>query len=189
MTTRLGVFRANRGADFPATRNMEVMPFSSLDCDSGRIRFAYAVLVAAALTGVGGCAGTRHPTVAELRAIPGATARYPGSEVYVDDEQEGQFGVDSGNPAHLRLYGCATGASNASQVTSWYAHALEADGWERYPGAAYSLDPRFNADGITWRRGERVFSLRLAVQGGLDGLAVSRHRQPGCAVGYETLVQ
>jgi hypothetical protein len=168
---------------------MESMPFSSPGDDSGRIRFAYAVLVAAALTWVGGCAGTRHPTVAELRAIPGATARYPGSEVYVDDEQEGQFGIDSGNPAHLRLYGCGTGAGNAGQVTSWYAHTLEAAGWVRYPGGAYSLDPRFNADGISWRRGEQDFSLRLAVRGGLDGLAVSLHHQPGCAVGYETLVQ
>lgn len=138
---------------------------------------------------VSGCAGQRHPTVAELRAVPGATVTYPGSEVYIAGDDEGTFGIDSGNPSMLRVYACATGARSSAQVTAWYDETLTRSGWRADSTGPQTAGPNGTLDGMSWRRGERDFTVRLAASGEFGPLAISRQHKPGCAVAYESIVQ
>src|SRR4051812_21557060 len=100
-----------------------------------------------------GC-GTVHPTLDDLRAVPGATAQYPGSVEIVSGNQESNANAMAENGAILKSYRCA-GAPRATWGP-WFGDQLAANGWElqhnvRFPGTDGSVVVG------EWRRGDHLF--------------------------------
>ncbi|GAA1231770.1 hypothetical protein [Oryzihumus leptocrescens] len=148
-------------------------------------RRAAPVLVAAALVlAAAGCA-VRHPTVDELRTAPGTTLVYPGATLYVRADTPGEFGVDGGNPAALKVLACA--GAPASQVIAWFDQALTARGWTRLPGHMILSDEA--TDGVDWSLGARRFNLTLLNAAYTDRLAAGTGHPTGCAGGYQSVAQ
>ena len=102
-----------------------------------------------------GC-GTVHPTLAELRAVPGATVRYPGSTQIRSFDQESSGNLFAKNQAVLKSDWCTSAPDDAYR--DWFAHELRALGWsERHTGVS-TADPDVTLF-QEWTRGGRTFDL------------------------------
>lgn len=140
------------------------------------------VAVAAAVT-LAGC-GTVHPTVAELRALPGATASYPGS-VAIDGPggHEGSNTLWAHNPSQFGALYCTT--ETESEVVQWFADQLAADGWEQKADPARTGTDQSAEE--AWDRGDRNFRLLIMSEAYTGHLKLP----PGqsCPVAYTTITQ
>lgn len=139
-----------------------------------------------ALVLVAGCATTRHPTVAELRQIPGASATYPNTVVYTTHDTEGDYGIDGGNPAVLDTEGCATGATVRGVVIDWFNQTLQAAGWTERAGDPMQVVGDFDAT-YTWQRGPRRLTVSFATTDHADAAAAAAGKPTGCPVAYEVV--
>ena len=151
-------------------------------------RLATLVLALGYVGLLGGCS-TRHPSIEELRQVPGATAVYPGTTTYRAYEQPGENGVDGGSPSTRATMGCATGASTRGPVIDWFLGQLEPAGWVRqapFPstGALGTYDVTY-----AWTRGERQFRLSFVKAAEANSVAAAAGLPTGCPVVYDAVVQ
>jgi hypothetical protein len=140
------------------------------------------VVLGAALAGC----GTVHPTLDDLRAVPGGALQYPGSVEIESGNQESNANVMAKNGAILRSYRCA-GAPRETWGP-WFADQLAAAGWEAVHNPSFG-----SGDGDTlvgeWRRGDYLFDLYDLSAAHLVSLHDQYGGPQGCASGYETLMR
>jgi len=151
-------------------------------------RVAAVVLALGCVGLLGGCSA-RHPSVEELRQVPGATASYPGTTTYRAYEQPGQNGVDGGSPSTRATMGCATGASNRGPVLDWFIGQLEPAGWVRQ--APFPSTGTLETYDVTyaWTRGERQFQVSFVTAAEANSVAAAAGLPSGCPVVYDAVVQ
>lgn len=147
------------------------------------IRAAWATFAIASVLLTAGC-GAVHPTVAELRAVPGATAMYPGSGVLFGlGASEGRHTPFDASPAMLFATYCAT--SQQPEVTRWFGAALRREGWLADPNPVGTTDS--DVEGVnSWIRGDRRFTLQL-LSSAYATRASAGHPAP-CTTAYRTTV-
>ena len=139
------------------------------------VTLAGAAIVVLAVT----ACGTVHPTLEDLRAVPGATARFPGSTRIQSFDQDSSSNLFAKNQAILKSDWCADGTDE--QHRRWYADHLAANGWSERGSGVGSSDPDVSLL-QEWDRGDRTFSLYA-----LSSAYVER-AGGSCAHGYETTV-
>lgn len=130
---------------------------------------------------IAGC-GTVHPTVAELRDVPGATALYPGSVVLFGlGASEGRHTLFDSSPAMLFATYCTT--SQRPEVIRWFGDELQREGWlaERNPAGIASSDVE---EVYRWIRGDRRFTLQM-LSSAYAAEASAGHTAP-CTTAYRT---
>jgi hypothetical protein len=144
------------------------------------------VLAAAVLGGVLMGCGTVHPTLDDLRAVPGGASQYPGSVEIESGNQESNANLVAKNAAVLRSYRCA-GAPRETWG-SWFADQLTAAGWELVHNPSFP-----GTDGSVlvgeWRRGDYLFDLYALSPAHLASLERQYGGPAGCTSGYETLMR
>lgn len=131
-----------------------------------------------------GC-GTVHPTVSELRSIPGATAAYPGSVAVVGrGATHGNHTLFASNPSMLFTTYCTDADKPA--LIRWFADELNHADWQSdtNPAGTTSNDV---TETQRWTRGHRRFTLQIFSPTYVARLS-SQHGQP-CPTGYRTTVQ
>lgn len=136
------------------------------------------------LASLAGC-GTEHPTTSELKAVPGATASYPGSvAVGGHGEREGEHSLVNSSGAVLFSTHCAD--ASQSEVIGWFTSRLEHDGWkaDRDPAGTTNTDVVATQE---WRRDGRRFTLELLSPAYVGRLDATQGRS--CQSGYRTVVQ
>jgi hypothetical protein len=138
-----------------------------------------ALALAAACSGV----GKVHPDVAELEALPGAGARYPGAVtlIYGGIEGDRKMGV---NPANVKGQFATDGSPSA--VIASYDGQLTATGWTRN-------DLRRDADydllaSAAWVGHEALFRLDVFGRATADRYRASYPQARGLQTVFETLL-
>jgi hypothetical protein len=150
---------------------------------SARVTIGWAI--AASL--LAGCARAQpHPTLKELRAVPGVTLTFPGALEYRRVATESAPGVDSGTPASIAVDACTSAAE--SELISWFDQHLKSAGWREDP-ATHSVDPGLFTRGYDWVKDGRRFDLMLETRRNADRVAAEADRAPGCPTPYRTLAQ
>lgn len=143
-----------------------------------------SVLAVATGLVLAGC-GTVHPTVSELRSIPGATAAYPGSVAVAGrGATPGSRTLFASNPSLLFATYCTHADQRA--LTRWFAEELSHTDWQADPNPARTTSTDVT-DTHGWRRGQRRFTLQILSPTYLARLG-SRLGQ-SCPTGYRTTVQ
>lgn len=161
----------------------DVAPSGIVEWLSGRQMIARTVAVAAGVLILAACGV--HPSVGELREVPGASASYPGSTaVEGPGGIEGRHTLFATNPSVLLATYC-TGHS-ATEVTRWFDQQLTSRHWVRdgLPTAIAGSDP---ADLFVWNRGSRIF--RLEVKPPSYAGASARKTARPCLNAYEVRIQ
>jgi hypothetical protein len=144
-----------------------------------------SALAMVAVAGVLAGCGTQHPTVSELKAVPGAMSEYPGSVAIAGHgAREGEHTLVNSSGATLFTTYC-TDASQP-EVSDWFASELGRKGWTAEPNPTRTTSTDVVAT-EGWRRGERSFTLELLSPGYVARVGASQG-QP-CSVGYRTFVQ
>jgi hypothetical protein len=133
-----------------------------------------------------GCSSRPHPTLQELRGVPGATASLPGASEYRRVATDSAAGPDGGTPASIAVDACTT--RTAAELTSWFDQHLTAAGWSHDP-ATHDVDPGLYTKGFAWVREHRRFDLLLDTRANADRLAAAAGQPAGCPTAYRTLVQ
>ena len=148
---------------------------------TGRARWP---LVLAAVLGLAACQAV-HPTVSELRTVPGASATYPTSvAVHGVAATEGRHTLFDSSPSMLLATYCTT--DGEMDVVSWFAASLESDGWQSVPNPPGSSTSDV-ARTVEWRRGDRRFTVQVLTPvyvGRLDPALARR-----CTTAYRTVAQ
>jgi hypothetical protein len=153
-----------------------------------QVRTLVAILFSLILAVMGtACSGARHPTLAELRRVPGATLTYPNATVFRSVGTEPSDGVDGGDPAYLKVAACA-GIDDNTLVSS-FAKQLAASGWSPAPGKQGVSDANSYTAAYAWRMGQRNFELRLMTPRYADVVAKETGHPAGCSGGYESVSQ
>jgi hypothetical protein len=138
-----------------------------------------------ALAGVLGGCGTQHPTIAELKAVPGATSSYPGSvAIYGHGERKGEHTLVNASGAMLFTTYCTD--ASAAEVTDWFSSKLGRAGWTADPNPVGMADTDVLAT-EAWYRGERLFDVELLSPAYVG--RVSATLGLPCRTGYKTIVQ
>lgn len=119
-----------------------------------------------------------HPAPAELLAVPGATARYPGAKVYDHAEVDGHRTWTATEPASVRDTACA--GAPVARVRRWYDATLGGAGWKQADDALDSV--------VRWKRGDRRFDLVPLTSGAVEALHLTHDVPLGCR-GYVTVVR
>jgi len=147
------------------------------------IRGTWGTVALASVLLVAGC-GTVRPTVGELRAVPGATATYPGSVVLFGlGASEGSHRLFDASPAMLFATYCTT--SERTAVVGWFGDALQREGWLADPNPAGTTDSDVEAVN-SWTRGDRRLTLQ-ALSSAYAARASAGHAAP-CTTAYRTTV-
>jgi hypothetical protein len=150
---------------------------------SARVTVGWAI--AASL--LAGCADVQpHPTLKELRRVPGVTLTFPGALEYRRVATDSAPGVDGGTPASITVDACTSAAR--SELISWFDQHLKSDGWRKDP-AAHNVDPGLFTRGYDWVRDGHRFDLMLETRRNADRIAAEAGRAPGCPTPYRTLAQ
>jgi hypothetical protein len=123
-----------------------------------------------------GCSSRPHPTLQELRGVPGATASLPGASEYRRVATDSAAGPDGGTPASIAVDACTT--RTAAELTSW-----------SHDPATHDVDPGLYTKGFAWVREHRRFDLLLDTRANADRLAAAAGQPAGCPTAYRTLVQ
>lgn len=152
-----------------------------------RVLCAQILFVLGGLVMLTACVSTRHPTVDELRQVPGATSFYPAAVTYFNQASEGAYGVDSGSPSSIHVFAC-TDPATQDTVSEWFGARLTAAGWIKDPGHA-GVDPSTHTGGSSWTREQRHFELRFPTTAYTERIARGVGKPAGCRNAYESYVQ
>lgn len=150
----------------------------------GSRRLGAAAMVVMTAVGLSAC-GTVHPTLEDLRAVPGATSQFPGSVELASGDQESSSNAMAKNPAVLSSYRCA-GAPQAT-YSAWFQQQLTSAGWTPHHTVVQPSDPSLTLL-AEWVRGDRAFDLYAVSEAHARSLASQAGKQVDCVGPYRTLV-
>lgn len=126
-----------------------------------------------------------HPSVTELRKVPGVSASYPGSTAVEGPRGiEGQHTLFARNPSALLATYCTRRSS--PDVARWFDQQLTSLHWVRevHPTVIAGADP---AEMFVWNRGSRLFRLEVKPQSYAAAQATKTGRP--CVTAYEVRIQ
>ena len=132
-----------------------------------------------------GCAQPR-PSLAEIKALPGATAAYPGAVEYGRQERNPQARMDGPTPATILVEACSR--QSRAVVAAFFDSTLTSAGWRQDPSRHEAFPGKF-VSGLTWVRDTAQFDLNFDTQQRADIIAQAAHRTGSCPTAYQTLVQ
>jgi hypothetical protein len=146
---------------------------------------AVTFLVVLLTMSVSSC-GTVHPTLDELRSVPGATSEYPNSSQLQSFDQDSSSNLFAKNAAILKSYWCSP--VDRSTWSAWFSQQLVAQGWESHHTIVDSSTPDVTQV-QEWTRGDRTFDLYALSQSYTQELIQDRNGPTSCVSGYGTTVQ
>jgi hypothetical protein len=142
--------------------------------------------VVVVLAGLAAGCGTVHPTLDDLRAVPGGTLQYAGSVEITSGDQESSSNLMAKNGAVLKSYRCANAAR--TEWAPWFVGRLEEQGWTQVANPSFAGGGDDTLVG-EWRRGDYLFDLYELSADHLAALESQYGDGAPCTDGYETLMR